>query len=278
VGDGGTLIRSPDQGSTWGTVPSGVSVRLYAVAAGDFAVGEAGTIVYSFDSGATWSVKPSGTTQDLLGLPLFSFQPTVVGEGGTILQTTDVGNTWPALDAGTSARLEAVQYAANNTEYIYCVGSAGTILKSTDAGVTWTRQYCPSANDLHAVIFYLNIHVGYAVGDGGTILKTTDGGETPSAISPPRAVVDFLRVSPNPSSAGVLISFGISRGTPLDIGVYSVTGQRVRELRHGFFPAGEHALRWGTTDWKGHPLPSGIYFLRVRAGEFVDTRKVTILR
>lgn len=277
-GDAGTLLRSTDDGATWSPVSSGVSARLYAVQLGDFAVGAAGTILYSFDNGANWSVKSSGTTQDLFGLPSLTFQPTVVGDAGTVLQTSDSGNTWSVRDAGTSVRLEAVQHTEGNPPRIYCVGEGGTIVKSTDGGATWTHQYTPTSADLHGVFFYIFDENGYAVGDGGVVLKTTNGGVPTGATRPP-SVVDHLQVTPNPVSGDdVRVSFELSRGGVLRVAMYDPAGRLVRERHRGYYAAGRHAVRWPARDSHGRALNSGVYFVRVSAGRYTATRKLTVVR
>ena len=100
-GADGTLLHS--NGSTWSRIAvSGLAATLHAadisldttgtVITGFFAVGDSGTILHSFD-GVTWTTQSSGTTNDLLGLWVFSDSNAfAVGAVGTILHYD--GTAW----------------------------------------------------------------------------------------------------------------------------------------------------------------------------------------
>ena len=46
----------------------------------------------------------------------------------------------------------------------------------------------------------------------------------------------------------------------------------------GVREAGSHSVLWEGRDDSGRPLPSGVYLYRLRAGEFVQARKMLLLR
>jgi flagellar hook assembly protein FlgD len=55
--------------------------------------------------------------------------------------------------------------------------------------------------------------------------------------------------------------------------VYNAAGQAVRTLAEGVEPAGVHRLRWD-----GKEAGPGIYFLRLKAGAAIATRRILLLR
>lgn len=104
-------------------------------------------------------------------------------------------------------------------------------------------------------------------------------------------VVDVVsNIAPNPTRGSVTFSldvpptfnetrFGPSRiATDVDVAVFNVRGQLVRALKKGSELNSVVTLRWDGTDQDGTPVPSGVYFLRVKAGETEGFRKIVMLR
>ncbi len=60
--------------------------------------------------------------------------------------------------------------------------------------------------------------------------------------------------------------------------VYNVLGQKVRALANGPMPAGYHSIEWNSTNDAGQPVSSGVYLYRLTAGEFVETKKMILLK
>jgi flagellar hook assembly protein FlgD len=48
----------------------------------------------------------------------------------------------------------------------------------------------------------------------------------------------------------------------VQIGIFDVTGRKVRNLADRVFPAGEQELRWDGTDDAGNKVARGVYFVR----------------
>ncbi|MBD3220175.1 hypothetical protein GF314_02955, partial [bacterium] len=59
---------------------------------------------------------------------------------------------------------------------------------------------------------------------------------------------------------------------------YDVAGRRVRTLVDEVRPAGRHEVLWNGADDSGRALSSGVYFARMRADGFQQTRKMTLVR
>jgi hypothetical protein len=60
--------------------------------------------------------------------------------------------------------------------------------------------------------------------------------------------------------------------------VFSVDGRLVRGLYNGSVDPGLHILTWDGCDDRGRRVASGVYFVRVRTGEHVATRKMLLVR
>lgn len=83
---------------------------------------------------------------------------------------------------------------------------------------------------------------------------------------------------PNPFNPVTQITFALMRPQHVRLTVYSVTGSRVITLVDNVMPAGRHTAIWNGQDDQNRAVPSGIYFYRLAAGDFVQTKKMVLLR
>ena len=83
---------------------------------------------------------------------------------------------------------------------------------------------------------------------------------------------------PNPSRGRVLVEYSVPEDGEVILRVYDVAGRRVKDLVSGRVKAGIHRLEWDRRDVRGRLLPSGVYFLRLEAGDRRKVRKLVILR
>ncbi|MEZ4397296.1 MAG: FlgD immunoglobulin-like domain containing protein [Candidatus Krumholzibacteriia bacterium] len=87
-----------------------------------------------------------------------------------------------------------------------------------------------------------------------------------------------LAVYPNPANPSVQIRFALPAATRPSVGIYDLRGARVATLDPGVLPAGSQELHWDGRSDGGRELPSGIYFVRLRAAGVDETAKLTLLR
>jgi hypothetical protein len=78
---------------------------------------------------------------------------------------------------------------------------------------------------------------------------------------------------PNPFNGTTTIKFGLPRPSSVSLAVFNTLGQLVAELVNGYLEAGYH-----TVTFSSQGLSSGLYFYRLQAGDFVETRKLVIVR
>ncbi len=78
---------------------------------------------------------------------------------------------------------------------------------------------------------------------------------------------------PNPFNPSTTIEYGLSAAGDVKLSIYNIRGQLVDVIQSGFQPAGYHSVEWAPGE-----LPSGIYLVEMRAGEFRKTVKVTFVK
>jgi hypothetical protein len=106
-----------------------------------------------------------------------------------------------------------------------------------------------------------------------------DDGAGAGGAQPPRPAVTRLGpLVPNPASSSQLLRFSLSREADVSLAIYDAGGRRIRELVAGRLGAGEHGVAWDRADDAGRPCPSGLYFVRLRAGDEMRTARVLVTR
>jgi hypothetical protein len=78
---------------------------------------------------------------------------------------------------------------------------------------------------------------------------------------------------PNPFNPSTTISFSLPEASQVRISIFTITGELVESLIEEYMPAGNHNLSFSASG-----LPSGIYLYKLSAGDFSDTKKMTLLK
>jgi hypothetical protein len=78
---------------------------------------------------------------------------------------------------------------------------------------------------------------------------------------------------PNPFNPVTTISFSISSESFISLEVYNVMGEKVSNLVSDNLPAGAHEYEWNASG-----LPSGVYFYRLTAENFKQTKKLLLMK
>ena len=83
---------------------------------------------------------------------------------------------------------------------------------------------------------------------------------------------------PNPFNPQTQISYALPQTCDVRVTVYNLLGQRVRVLVDGHQQAGCITVHWDGKDEQGTDVASGIYFYKIEAGDFVDAKKMLLLK
>jgi hypothetical protein len=110
-----------------------------------------------------------------------------------------------------------------------------------------------------------------------------DGGERRSMFRTERITVAPIETAlmqnhPNPFNPTTTIRYDLAKKGHVSLVVYDVRGSVVRVLEDRSIPAGSHEATWNGRDEQGLPVASGIYFYRLVAPGFRDTRKMVLLK
>jgi hypothetical protein len=151
-------------------------------------------------------------------------------------------------------------------------GRFGFLVKAVDAG---------SSGDLIKItiwdkldgdkVIYDNLSMNELGGGYITIIRSQFVKENNELLSP-----DEFRLEqnyPNPFNPATTIRFSIPDQTFVTLKVYDIIGNEVATLVNESKTPGSYEI-----NWKADQLPSGIYIYSIRAGNFVETRKMILLK
>jgi hypothetical protein len=107
--------------------------------------------------------------------------------------------------------------------------------------------------------------------------EASDAGDWADNPNAPKTFTLFQN-KPNPFNPETQISYYLAKACQVRLTIYNVLGQKVRTLSDGHQEAGMQTLIWNGRDDDDVPLSSGIYFYRLQADDFNQTKKMSLLK
>lgn len=176
----------------------------------------------------------------------------------------------------------------NVTKYLASgdpVTGKGWIGESGDCTATLSSgPFTLAAGDTQEVVVAATIAMGADRINSVTVLKSaaaqlTSGyrGTSQIVVGTPQPVVPIsLSLSqnyPNPFNPATNIKFQIANRELVSLKVFDVLGREVAVLVSDARPAGAYTIRWDASSF-----PSGVYFYRLQAGAFIETKKMVVVK
>ncbi|MEO0225619.1 MAG: T9SS type A sorting domain-containing protein [candidate division WOR-3 bacterium] len=179
----------------------------------------------------------------------------------------------------------------SNTNTIFCVGARSTqdevmvvdgssdrILENfTIPAQNWGYGYIGgvAAPPRYALVFdslnnlvYLNHYCSSKI----SVINGNVGVQEYTPKLPGRVV---LRVYPNPAAQHATIELSLPNTREVKMAIYDVTGKIVKSIN---LPNIRFCrLNWQGNDYSGKKLPCGVYFLRLKAGDYSETKKLVMI-
>jgi hypothetical protein len=305
------LFRSTDAGGSWTKIDStfgGTSVFSIAVhpnQPGKLLVGSAKGLFSSINGGISWALvtsfdsvaMPFGPDADMqyysftaaiaVDVTYDPFDPGVIyvaSHPGPVTRSLDGGQTWKLISAGMDPNEPVCDLLCDPRRegVIYASSRLSGVFVSTDRGGMWQpivsglerKDVVPLALSADGSVLY----AGTATGSGGAGVWRLG---TPSGI--PEAVDARLTTLPrlfklyqnypNPFNPRTKIQFSIVNRQLTIVKVYDVLGREVVTLLNEVKEPGTH-----TVEFDGSNLSSGVYFYRLTAGDFAQTKRLVLLR
>lgn len=245
-------------------------------------------IYNSTNGGSSWTLQNSNTNNTLNDIFFINTNNGwAVGQNGTILYTPN-GGIPVELISFTSEVLE------NEVELTWSTAtetnnSGFEILCSTEnedwnkmgfvpgqGTTTETQHYCFTDNDVKPGKYQYRLkQIDY---DG-----TFEYSQIVEVVIPFVNEFSLSQNYPNPFNPVTKIKYNIPQNVRRETGnvslkIYDVLGREIATLVNEEKPAGEYEFEFNSLSVEGRNLPSGVYLYQLKAGNFVETKKMILLK
>jgi uncharacterized repeat protein (TIGR01451 family) len=207
-------------------------------------------------------------------------------EGGTVVYTITATNAGPAAASGVQ---------------VSDVLPSGITFQSGGAGYTaatgvWSvGALAPAESDTLTITATVDVGTGGSTITNASALLAVDQTDTNPANDVDSVDVTVLTLvgarpttfvpttyalaggRPNPFRGATTIVCDLPRGGRVNLAVFDVSGRLVRTLVDGEMGPGRYQPEWDGRDGLGRSAAPGVYFVRLRAGDFLATRRVVRL-
>lgn len=188
--------------------------------------------------------------------------------------------TYTPDNSGLVGKVNDMIVDKNNIKWLGCANNSNALV-SYD-GINWKTYH---ADDWG---FYTNIKM-LMVDDDNCIwiaLTSTNGlyRLNPNAVNSVENEQNtpnefsITGTYPNPFNMSTTIEFNLQKPGTAKLSVYSITGQKVRELAVGKLTAGKHTAVWDGKDANGNAVSSGIYIARLESGNKSAVAKMVMMK
>ena len=310
------ILRTTDGGNSWARTYYNSLYYINSIRFTSDSIGWAcnyisGKILYSNDGGLNWVEKTLPVNKYFTKIFFTSIDTAyLMGEDGNILKTTNGGNTWisrniagqyvndifftdsyhgwavgyqfisKTTNGGINWSTTPITFMAGACSMIdelrgWIIGEEGEMMYTLDGGNHWNLSYQITNNSLSDLCFIGDD--GWIVGGWGTILHTTNGGvtfvEEENYFQPKTFLLQ--QNYPNPFNPSTSIQYAISSRQFVTLKVYDLLGKEVATLVNEEKPAGSYNVEFRMQNLE---LSSGIYFYRLQAGNYVETKKMLLIK
>ncbi len=284
VGIWGVIMRTTNGGNSWAVLTQGVND--YWLNSGQaisqnlaWAVGSFGKILHTID-GINWLDQVSGTSERFNSVYMVNpWVGYIVSNDGHIYKTNS-GGTIPVSLESFSAYFEnelvRIQWATATETNNY----GFEIEKCTKDNPEWLKiSFIPghgTSSEKHTYNFNDEI---IETGQYFFRLKQIDydGGFKYSEVIEVGCFVknrySLTQNYPNPFNPITKIKFSIAKESQVSLSIFNVLGERVRDLKNEIMKPGYYEVEFNASE-----LASGIYLYRIKAGDFVQTKKMILMK
>jgi hypothetical protein len=200
--------------------------------------------------------------------------------GGGVFLSTNSGTSWTPVNTGLPDQYEqTVDALAVSGTNLFAGDDYYGVFLTTNNGANWT----PVNTGLTDIPTDTHRFLSLAVSGTNLFAGTSDDGvwrrplsellSVPLASSESPTEFSLGQNFPNPFNPSTIIQYTLPHRAHVTLTVYNTLGQQIATLVNSDIDAGYHELQFNATS-----LASGVYFYRMQAGGYVQTRSLCLIR
>jgi photosystem II stability/assembly factor-like uncharacterized protein len=282
VGGTWTILTTVDGGNTWARIPTEPAdegseagwSNSFQILGTNIWFGTNNTRVYrSTNLGSSWTFSVTPGTLHTYGIHFNNSMEGVAG-GNAGVYTTDGGATYTSILVPGVGYISGITGGNND---IWLVRSAN-IHRSSDNGQTWIGPPVYTGTgallDIDTKITVNKCSVGWAIGASGQIVRLGDFIDNIHNIENEIPSSYLLKQNfPNPFNPTTNIYFAIPQSGLVTLKIFDIAGREISTLVNEVRAAGSYIVDFNASD-----LSSGAYFYRIESGNFVDSKKMMLIK
>ncbi len=272
---------SSDGGSSWNTCLSTTYIILdfYHTLNGYYLCAAGPRLYKSTDEGLNWTQLVTGNTT------LKSILTTSNGQGGMnifvgsldgMFLSTNEGANWSVINNGIEYR--DIPSLASIDSYVFAASaSGGGVYLTTNNGQSW-GQINTGLTDLEIQRIFIDGGYIYAGSRTGVVFRRELSQVITSAETEYYISYDFNlnQNYPNPFNPSTRISWQVPIGSHQTLKVYDILGNEVATLVDEYRDAGSYEVEFNVEQTTS--LSSGVYFYKLQAGDYVQIKKMMLMK
>jgi photosystem II stability/assembly factor-like uncharacterized protein len=247
----------------------------------DYSAGSS-TIYKTTDGGNNWLSQYTATDFRVIYSIYFLNENTgwVSGYREFIAKTTNGGLNWIEQNFTAGGQgIYSIAFINQNTGWgagDFSFSGGSKIFYTTNSGNNWNYIFASTNAGRLFKVQFVNQNTGWLIGQYGKVFRTTNTGgltEVKSVNNSFPDKYDLKQNYPNPFNPSTNIKYQIANNSFVTLKIFDILGKEISTLVNEYLKAGTYEIVFDAVN-----IPSGIYYYKITAGNYINTKKMILLK